>query len=155
MALFLSTYVKKIDKKGRVLVPNPFRAVLAAEASASGVVVYPSFINPCIEACGMGRIEALAGRIEALDPFSEEYDVFSSAILGGSQELSFDGEGRIMLPESLLKEASIGGDVVFVGKGRTFEIWEPSRHETHAREARKLALEKRLLLRAGGGEGGV
>lgn len=152
MALFLSSYAKKIDKKGRVLVPNAFRAVLAAESS-SGVVVYSSFINSCIEACGMARIEALHTRMAALDPFSEEYDAFASTILGGSIELAFDGEGRIMLPEWLLAEAEITGEVVFVGKGATFEIWEPSRHAVHAKKARALALEKRSLLRAGG-EGG-
>ncbi len=152
MALFLSTYAKKIDKKGRVLVPGSFRAVLAAEGSL-GVVVYGSFINPAIEACSIGRIEALAGRIDALDPFSEEHDAFASTILGGSQELSFDGEGRIMLPESLLTSVHIDGEVVFVGKGKTFEIWEPSRYSQHAEAARTLALEKRALLRAAGKEG--
>lgn len=152
MALFLSTYTKKIDKKGRVLVPNAFRAVLTADASA-GLVVYGSFINPCIEACGIRRIEALAGRIEALDPFSEEYDAFASTILGGSQELAFDGEGRVMLPDALLVPAGISEEVIFVGKGQTFEIWEPKRYGEHAAAARKLALEKRLLLRAGGKEG--
>lgn len=154
MALFLSTYVKKIDKKGRVLVPNAYRGVLTAQSSP-GVVVYGSFINPCIEACGMARIEALAGRIEALDPFSEEYDAFASTLLGGSLELAFDGEGRIMLPENLLSVAGITEEIVFVGKGQTFELWEPARHEEHAAQARKLALEKRLMLRAGGREGGA
>lgn len=148
MALFLSTYTKKIDKKGRVLVPGAFRTVLSAEGSG-GVVVYASFVNPCIEACSIGRIEALAQRIEALDPFSEEHDAFASTILGGSQELAFDGEGRIMLPESLLKSSFIAEEVVFVGKGSTFEIWEPARHAAHAEAARQRALEKRLMLRSG------
>ncbi len=152
MALFLSTYPKKIDKKGRVLVPNAYRAVLATQG-AQGVVVYGSFINPCIEACGISRIEALAERIEALDPFSEEYDAFASTILGGSQELAFDGEGRVMLPSALLESAGIAEEVVFVGKGQTFEIWQPAQFEAHARTARELALQKRLLLRAGKPEG--
>ncbi len=154
MALFLSTYAKKIDKKGRVLVPNAFRAVLALESSA-GVVVYGSFINPCIEACGMRRIEALYQRIAALDPFSEEYDAFSSMLMGGSVELPFDGEGRIMLPEALLDSAAIHEEVVFIGKGKTFEIWEPTAFAAHQEETRQLARAKRSLLRAGGGEGGI
>lgn len=149
MALFLSSYAKKIDKKGRVLVPGAFRTVLAADAS-DRVVAYSSFINACIEACGIGRIEALYARMEALDPFSEEYDAFASAILGGSSELAFDGEGRIMLPESLLAAAEITAEVVFVGKGKTFEIWEPSRFEAHAKKTRALALERRSQLRASG-----
>ena len=147
MALFLSTFVKKIDKKGRVSVPSNFRGVLTNEAF-NGIVAYQSFINPCIEACAMSRIESLSERIEALDPFSEEHDAFASTILGGSIQLGFDGEGRVMLPQELLESVGITEEVVFVGKGRTFEIWEPSAYATHAEESRRLALSKRAMLRS-------
>ncbi len=150
MALFLSTYPKKIDSKGRVSVPSQFRAVLASE-SYNGVVIYSSFIHPCIEACSMSRIEMLSRRIESLDPFSEERDAFAAAIMGGSMQLPFDGEGRITLPELLLKEIGVNTDAIFVGKGETFEIWEPRAFLEHARAARQFALEKRNVLRAGGG----
>ena len=149
MALFLSSFPKKIDKKGRVSVPSSFRTVLAVEPF-NGIVVYPSFINPCLEACGMNRIEKMSERIETLDPFSEEHDAFTSTIFGGLVQLGFDGEGRVMLPENLLKPASIKEDVIFVGKGHTFEIWEPAAFEKHAEASRKLALEKRQYLRAPG-----
>ena len=152
MALFLSHIEKKIDRKGRVSVPSGFRAVLAAEAF-QGVVVYQSFVNPCIEACGMSRIESLMQRIEALDPFSEEYDAFTTSILGGSVQIAFDGEGRIMVPEALLGSVGIKEDAVFVGKGNTFEIWEPKAFAEHAAKSRSLALEKRLYLRSSSGAG--
>ena len=148
MALFLSSFRKAIDKKGRVSVPSSFRHVLAGE-DFQGVVVYASFINPCVEACGMRRIETLHQFIETLDPFSEEHDAFSATILGGSVQLMFDGEGRIVLPPDLRKSAEIGEEVVFVGKGNTFELWSPERFAEHAEKSRTLALEKRGKLHAG------
>lgn len=147
MALFLSTYVNKVDKKGRVSVPAPFRAILATQ-HYPGIVAYGSFINPCVEACGMERIEKLHSQIESLDPFSEERDAFSTTILGGSQQLGFDSEGRVMLPDSLVELAGINDQAVFVGKGETFEIWQPKAYEDYAVEARRLAAEKRLHLRS-------
>ena len=66
--LFLSTYHNRIDKKGRISVPAPFRAALAGQ-EFSGIVANASFINPCIEGYGMDRIKKLNDRIEALDPF--------------------------------------------------------------------------------------
>lgn len=154
MALFLSSFEKKIDKKGRVSVPSTFRAALAGE-NFNGIVVYGSFVNPCIEASGMNRIEQMHERIEELDPFSEERDAFATAIMGGSVQLSFDGEGRVVLPEHFLKENGIDGECVFVGKGATFEIWEPKAYREYETKARKLALEKRMSLRAakGGSDG--
>tara|TARA_B100000989_G_scaffold294040_1_gene272364 strand:- start:525 stop:989 length:465 start_codon:yes stop_codon:yes gene_type:complete len=152
MALFLSSFEKNIDKKGRVSVPVPFRGALQGQ-NFSGIIAYASFVNNCIEACGMDRIEKIYERIETLDPFSEERDAFATAILGGSQQLAFDGEGRVVLPAEMLEEAGITNKCVFVGKGETFEIWEPDDYRKHDAEARKLAKEKRLSLRAKKAEG--
>ncbi len=149
MALFLSTFEKQIDKKGRVSVPPSFRAALQNQ-NFNGVVAYNSFVHPCIEACGMSRMEAMYARIEALDPFSEERDAFATAILGGSVQLAFDGEGRIVLPEALLERAGIDGIGIFVGKGATFEIWEPKAFEAHEKAARELAKAQRGVLKSGG-----
>ncbi|MCI5049835.1 MAG: division/cell wall cluster transcriptional repressor MraZ [Rickettsiales bacterium] len=154
MALFLSSYEKKIDKKGRVSVPVPFRAALAGQ-NFNGIIAYSSFVNPCIEACGMDRIESLHEQIESLDPFSEERDAFATAIMGGSVQLAFDGEGRVMLPELLLADSSIVQECVFVGKGKTFEIWEPKAFAEYEAQSRKMAKEKRLALRADSQRGGA
>ncbi len=149
MALFLSTFAKKIDKKGRVSVPAQFRASLTEE-SFGGIVVYSSFINSCIEAASMSRIEKLSNGIDNLDPFSDERDAFATAVLGGSFQLQFDSEGRVTLPPELTAAAKIDEDVVFVGKGPTFEIWEPKAFTIYSEKARKMALEKRGQLRLGG-----
>ena len=149
MALFLSTFEKQIDKKGRVSVPPAFRTVLSQQ-NFNGMIAYASFVHPCIEACGMERLEKLHERIEALDPFSEERDAFATAILGGAVQLPFDNEGRVILPETLLHKAGIDGVAIFVGKGSTFEIWAKSAFEAHDAAARELAKTKRLTLKSGG-----
>lgn len=150
MALFLSSHTNKIDKKGRVSVPAAFRAVLAGEMF-QGIVAYHSFVNPCIEAGGMERIEQLSAGIDALDPFSPERDAFATAILGACVQLPFDGEGRVMLPPSLLADVGLTDQLVFVGKGKTFEIWHPKTYAEYAEKARKMAMEQRAVLRLKGG----
>ncbi|MDG1288001.1 MAG: division/cell wall cluster transcriptional repressor MraZ [Rickettsiales bacterium] len=153
MALFLSTFTNKIDKKGRVSIPAPFRSALA-DQEFHGIIAYGSFINPCIEACGYDRIAKLSANIETLDPFSEERDAFATTILGGSSQISFDGEGRVLLPETLIADAGLTDHALFVGKGETFEIWEPKAFEAYAEQARKLARAQRLKLRAESMKGG-
>jgi len=145
MGLFLSRFVNKVDKKGRISVPAQYRQTLAAE-SFNGIVAYLSFVNPCIEACGMQRIEQLAESIDTLDPYSEERDAFASTILGESCQLNFDSDGRITLPEQLIQGAEITQKAVFVGKGKTFEIWQEAKFEDYASKARKIAIENRKLL---------
>lgn len=151
--LFLSTYHNRIDKKGRVSVPAQFRAALSAQ-EFSGIVVYASLMHPAIEACGMDRILKINQRIEMLDPFSEERDAFATTIFGESAQLGFDSEGRVMLPETLIATAHLKEQAVFVGKGETFEIWEPKAFQAHVVRARELALAKRYQLRAQPPQGG-
>ncbi len=146
MALFLSTFTNKVDSKGRVSVPSQFRASLVS-ANNSAMVVYESFINQCIEGCDLERIKKLSDSIDNLEPFSEERDAFATAVLGGSVQLSIDGDGRVILPENLLKTAKIKDSAVFIGKGATFEIWEPNSFEKYMHKAKEEAKLKRNLLR--------
>ena len=146
MALFLSTYTNKVDKKGRVSVPANFRLALQKE-DFQGIIVYASFVNECIESCGMQRMARLSESIDNLDPYSEERDAFSAAILGGSFQLPFDGEGRVILPETLMNEIGITEQAVFVGKGATFEIWTPEKFDKYASKAKDLAKQQRAKLR--------
>lgn len=145
MGLFLSQFEKKIDKKGRVSVPSQFRNVLVAE-NFSGIVAYESFVNEAIEASGMSRIEKLSESIENLDPFSPEYGAFATTILAGAVQLQFDSEGRVILPEKLITKADISDKCVFVGMGKTFEIWNPEKFEIHAQAAKELAKKNRNQL---------
>lgn len=146
MSLFLSTYLNKVDKKGRVSVPANFRLALQKE-DFQGIIIYSSFVNECIEACGMERMARLSESIDSLDPYSEERDAFAAAILGGSYQLPFDGEGRVILPENLMNEAGITEQAIFVGKGATFEIWTPSTFDKYASKAKELAKQQRAKLR--------
>ncbi len=146
MALFLSNFTNKIDSKGRISVPAAFRQAIC-DQKFLGVVVYESFINQSIEGCGIDRITQLSDSIDDLDPFSETRDAFATAILGGSVQLSFDGDGRIILPNSLIEFANLKDTATFVGKGKTFEIWQPESFANYMKEAKEKARQNRGLLR--------
>ncbi len=72
MAVFLSTYVNKVDKKGRVSVPAEFRKVL----SGQGMVIFKSLQYPSLEACSAEHLEQLSESLEALDLSNEEYELY-------------------------------------------------------------------------------
>ncbi len=142
MGIFLSTYINKIDSKGRVSVPASFRSVIAAE-EGSGIVAYPSFVHECVEACSMKRMVKISESIDSMDPYSEERDAFAATILGESQQLGFDSDGRVTLTEELVTKAKLKDKALFVGKGQTFEIWNPDSYEKYARNARDVAKQNR------------
>lgn len=143
--LFLSKYINKIDKKGRVSVPSQFRIALNEE-KYNGIIVYNSFNNQCIEACGLSRIEKLNNLIDNLEPFSEERDALATTILGSSMQLPFDPEGRVVLPENMIKDNNLEDRACFVGKGTTFEIWHPELFENYHLKAIEISKARRKVL---------
>lgn len=138
MALFLSNYINKVDLKGRVSVPAPFRAALSAE-SYQGIVVFRSAAHPALEGFSFSFMEEVAGRLDHFELFSSKQDDMATAIFGNSVQLPFDGEGRIILPADLMKFAGINDNACFVGLGRKFQIWNPKEFEKRSAEAQKNA----------------
>ena len=144
--MFLSNYENKIDKKGRVSVPASFRSYLNT-MGFNGFVSYPSFNHPALEACSQDRIEKLSNTIDSLNPFEEKRDYFATSILSESENLQFDTEGRISLSKKLLNHAKINSSILFVGLGKTFQIWEPKNFEKFKSFARKKAYQNRSNLK--------
>ena len=144
--MFLSTYENKLDKKGRVSVPASFRSYLS-NLGYNGVVCFPSFNNYSIEAWTQDRIEKISNTIDSLNPFEEKRDFFATSILSESINLQFDSEGRISLSSKLLKHAKIKSSMIFVGQGKTFQIWEPTMFEKFKVSARKKANINRSSLK--------
>ena len=144
--MFLSIYVNRLDKKGRVSVPASFRSYLS-NLGYNGVICYPSFNNQSIEAWPQDRIEKISNSIDSLNPFEEKRGFFATSILSESINLQFDSEGRILLTPKLLKHAKIKSNMVFVGQGKTFQIWEPEIFEKFKVTARKKSNLNRASLK--------
>ena len=144
--MFLSTYENKLDKKGRVSVPASYRSYLS-NIGYNGIICYPSFNNPCVEAWPQDRIEKISNAIDTLNPFEEKKDYFATSILAESINLQFDSEGRIQISPKLLKHTKIKNSMLFVGQGKTFQIWEPALFEKFRANARKKSNINRASLK--------
>ena len=144
--MVLSIFENRLDKKGRVSVPASYRAHLSS-LGYNGIICFPSFNNQSIEAWSQDRIEKISNSIDTLNPFDEKKDYFATSILSESINLQFDSEGRILLGQKLLKHAKIKNSMLFVGQGKTFQIWEPTNFEKFRVTARKKSNINRANLK--------
>ncbi|MCX8506603.1 MAG: cell division/cell wall cluster transcriptional repressor MraZ [Alphaproteobacteria bacterium] len=124
MALFVGTFTNKIDKKGRVSVPASFRAVRLANGEGA-LFGFPS-ADPLteqkvIECCGESHMKNLRQEMKSLDEASDRY-AYLSFILRHARELSFDAEGRVILPEDFVNFMESDEQVTFQGQGDYFYI---------------------------------
>ena len=144
--MFLSSYENKLDKKGRVSVPATFRSYLNS-LGYNGIITYPSFNHSALEGCSQDGIEKLTNTIDTLNPFEDKRDYFATSVLSESVSLQSDSEGRVLFPEKLLSHAKIKKHILFVGLGKTFQIWEPKSFEKFKIFARKKAYKNRSSLK--------
>ena len=82
-----------------------------------------------------------SGKIEILN-----YS-FATSVLSESVNLQFDTEGRILLTDKLLKHANIKNSILFVGLGKTFQIWNPKAFDKFKVQAKKNELKLRSKLK--------
>jgi MraZ protein len=150
MGLFLSSYINKIDSKGRVSVPASFRAALASQPY-QGIVVFRSSHFPALEGFSWSFMEEVAGRLDHFDLFSNQQDDLATAVFGDSMQLPFDGDGRVVLPADLMTHAGVTDAACFVGLGRKFQIWNPKEFEKRRASARKNVKDQALTLPKDGG----
>jgi MraZ protein len=146
MALFIDTFVNRIDRKGRVSVPATYRQSLAQQSFA-GIVALPSFRFPAIHCAGIDWMQGLNERMSSVDLFSDAHDDLSVTLFGDAKQLAFDGEGRIVLSEALCRHAGLTDNAAFVGRGMHFEIWEPGALDRHKSQARQRALAQGRTLK--------
>jgi MraZ protein len=152
MTHFLGTHQNRLDAKGRVSVPAPFRSALrqAGETNGCGaqLVLRPSHKHPCVEAWPAAEFQALAAPLDRLDLFSEEHDDLANTLYADAYPVETDKEGRIVLPDALIAHAGLTEAVVFMGLGRIFQVWEPQAAERRRAEARERARARSLTLPA-------
>ncbi len=151
MGLFFSTFHNKIDKKGRVSVPSSFREVLAQQ-NFKGIIAFRSLSFSAIEGFGADRMAKLSQDLDKMDIFSQDYEDWTASVFADAQQLAFDSEGRVLLPEFLCQHANLTDTAAFVGRGPTFQIWNPEDFKAYQDEARGRLRQRqeRSLPNAGG-----
>ena len=146
MEEFVSTFTNRLDSKGRVSVPASFRQVLARDGF-EGLYCCPTLDQNAVDAGGNRLLQQIRASLARFEPFSEDHEYLSTTLIGESEILKIDGDGRVSLTESIKSYAGIADAVTFVGQGYKFQIWEPERFDAYRSEARNRLrdLRKRLV----------
>ena len=134
MDLFLSTFETKIDKKGRISIPARYRSLL--EQNNEELILFTTPESTYIQGCGNNYIERLWETNLELDQVSDEA-LYIQDILSDSTHVRLDAEGRILLSEKLIEAATLGINVLFAGRGETFQIWNPDNYNKEKEERSK------------------
>jgi MraZ protein len=128
MVHFIGEYTGKIDSKGRVIFPAPFRRTLSFFENED-LVINRGF-ESCLVLYPKKEWDSISLEIGKLNPFKESTRKFVRMFNNGATLLSLDTAGRILLPKNLMEYAGIDSDVYFSANGKKIEIWSKAAYES-------------------------
>ena len=135
MIMFLSSFEGIIDSKNRISIPSPLRTTIIQ--SKEKIYLFRSLKYSCLEVHLASKINALIKSFDEKDFFSKKNDHFKTAILSDLEEITIDKDGRFTLRDSHKIFSKIKKEIIFIGKGNHFEIWQKNLGDLHKVNSRK------------------
>ncbi len=122
MKLFLGEYDHALDDRGRLTIPRKIRQELATDE----VIVSRGF-DACIFGFDKESWEREASKQLEAPVTDEKARQVRRYMFAGAEKVEADKLGRILLPALLKEYAGITANVVVVGAGDHFEIWDKTK----------------------------
>ena len=132
---FTGSIDAKVDEKGRVFVPSSFRKILQRE-DAAGLVLRRDVFQRCLV---LYPAEVWNRQVDALAALRR--------FVAGAEDMTLDGNGRLLIPRRYLDEAGIQAEVRFIGVDDTIEIWNRQAAEALSAEPESLADSLEQMMR--------
>lgn len=129
MSFFTSEYECKLDAKGRLVLPAKIKSNLP-EAGGNELVVRRGF-EPCLVLYPLVEYRKIFSKIAGLNEFNEEYRLLQRNFFRGNSMVELDGNGRFLIPKSMIKYAQLEKDAIVVGMGNRVEIWNPALYDKY------------------------
>ena len=127
--MFLGEYQPSIDEKGRLALPKKLRE----QIQGGGVILSRGFEDSILGYDKTKWEEEAFKQVDA--PISDaRARHLKQYMYSGAAEVSFDEQGRFVIPPNLRSSARIGGEVTVIGAGDHFEIWETNLWKKHLAE---------------------
>lgn len=151
MRRFRGEAENKVDAKGRISIPAPFRRILeegdpdwSSGLNPNLVIVYGRRNRKCLEGYSPRSIEIVDNLISNLPRYSNEREILERLLNSQSVQVQLDENGRIILPLKLRKLVDIESTAIFVGMGEKFQIWHPDNYTNDMNLIEKKLSENNL-----------
>ncbi|HKH21162.1 MAG TPA: division/cell wall cluster transcriptional repressor MraZ [Gammaproteobacteria bacterium] len=119
--MFRGASVLTLDAKGRMAMPAKYRDQLMA--SCNGRLIITVDRDRCLLLYPLPAWEEIEFQLTQLPGLDQHVRRLLRNLMGSSEELELDAQGRIRLPPALREFANLEKRVALVGLGRKFELW--------------------------------
>lgn len=130
MPKFIGEYCVKVDDKGRIIIPAPFKSLFAKEEKPLFVIKKDIYAN-CLQMLTYQEwekeSEEVRARLNLYNP--EQHRLWREYMRGRAMVEPDEKIGRISVPKALLAEIGVTKEVIFAGNNHLIEIWAKENYE--------------------------
>ena len=110
-----------MDAKGRLAVPAKHRDALLTQSA--GNVVLTAHPHGCLLLYPQPAWEPIQAKMMALSSFDKQAANLQRLLVGYAEDITIDAAGRLLISQSLCDFAGLEKNVMLVGQGSHFEMW--------------------------------
>jgi MraZ protein len=118
-----------IDTKGRLAIPTRYRSALGAEEKVPLVVTIDTE-ETCILLYTAAQWQIIENNLQKLPSFNAAARRIQRLLIGHATDVELDANARVLLPPVLRNYAQLEKDVVMIGQGNKFEVWDQALWDT-------------------------
>jgi MraZ protein len=135
-AMFRGINAINLDSKGRMTLPTRCREDLQKkeDSSAGALILTIDTDSPCLLLYPMKEWQKIEEKIQALPSFNKATRRIQRLLIGHAAEVEVDASGRVLLPPLLREYANLEKEIVLVGQGNKFEVWDKKFWQKHRDE---------------------
>lgn len=119
--MFRGTSNLSMDDKGRLAVPAKHRDALMA--SSAGNLILTAHPHGCLLLYPQPAWEPIEAKLMALSSFDKKSSALQRLLVGHVNEMTLDNAGRLLIAPTLREFANLEKEVMLVGQGSHFEMW--------------------------------
>ena len=120
------SYSARIDDKGRLKIPNAFKALVEDQHGASSLYV-TSVTGESVRVYPMSVWIAVEQRLSRMPTTHPARVKFLDRVNYYGQVSEFDAQGRVLIPGRLRDAAGMNGEVDVLGQVEYLEVWNHDR----------------------------
>jgi MraZ protein len=124
--MFVGTHEHNIDPKGRINIPSKYREILFKKHNSLIITLIIHYNCILVYPQEVWEKEFLT-RYQNLDPFDPDTIEFQRSFFSMASETEVNEQGRILIPPTLRDQAGLEKEIIIVGAGNRFEIWDKTR----------------------------
>ena len=126
--MFMGEYHHNIDDKGRLIIPSKFRNELGKK------FIVTRGLEECLFVYSISEWNEIINKLKQLPFTNKDARLFMRMFMSGATECELDKNGRINIPTTLAKYASLDKECVVIGVNERLEIWSSSKFDNFFNE---------------------